>query len=677
MEALLTASVVYYTTVFITRRFKLKDIILALSIFILILDYLLKFFGLYGINIVPIAFFLIFSLDKIGQKRFSKDITLVLAFFYYLILLVLSNINYFSNLKSIIALNFLALLFMFNKQIYLYKVWISINLFSFVFTFIYPQSYLTFSSLVLIYLTVLEIYTFIKYSNEEKEEFKIKLYKTIGSEVEKEVEKLDIKLQLAYKKLKELFRLNTSIIKESSIEEMAEKVVKGLYNLGYTGVYIILKLENISKKEGFIPNLRFYIERLNYTKDIETFEDKTIVILPLKDDNQIIGYLIVYSKISLIQEEIEFILTYTQSISNIITKTHYFSETIKLRDLIYRTIEGVNLGIVIIDCDFNIEILNQYSKNFSSNLEEKNIFETFPFLKQLKSEFEDVIKNKKDFETKIKVDYLSKIFEIKAYPIYSQENTVNSLVIIFEDVTEKEEMENHIIQSEKLAVIGRLAAGLSHEIKNPLTIINQTAYLLKRKVQKQFGNIQNTEALLESIKTIEKNVYRAIDIIERLLNFSKPYYSNTEKVNLKDIIDEAFKLAYLQSKKPGVKISKNMEDVYIKGDKNALIQLFLNLIINAFDAIENKGKITITLKLLKRSNSVKVSIKDTGKGIPEDILDKIFDPFFTTKEKGTGLGLAVCYKIVESHGGSISVKSEEGIGTEFIVTFNLSEDLDE
>lgn len=665
METFLTATVIYYIIVFITREFKLRDFILGLSVFVILIDFL-GFFGFNRINLIPIAFFLIFLSNKINKNKLPKDVILFLL--YYFILVILS---YFSKLNFINAFNFLGLLFMFDKQTYF---WLGINSLSFTVTLIYPQSYLTFLSFIFIYLVVIEIYSFFKSINEEKEEFKLKLSSTIESEVKKEVEKLELKLQLAYKKLKELFRLNTSIIKESSIEKMAEKVVKGLFNLGYTGAYIYLKLENISKKEGFIPNLRTYIEKLDFIKDVESYEDDTIIILPLKDDSQIIGYLIVYSKTFITQEEIEFILTYTQSISNIITKTYYFSETIKLRDLIYRTIEGVNLGIIIIDETFNIEILNQYSKNFATNLEKKNVFEIFPFLNHLKKDFEETVKNKKDFETKIKVETLNKVFEIKVYPIYSQDNSVNSLVIIFEDITEKEEIEKQIIQSEKLAVIGRLTAGISHEIKNPLAIINQTAFLLKRRIQKQFNNIQNIDNLLYTIETIEKNVHRATDIVERLLNFSKPYYSNTEKVNLKDIIEEAFKLASLQSKKTVVKVIKNLEDAYIKGDKNALIQLFLNLIINSFEAIEGSSKIIITLKSLKKSNIVKVSIKDTGKGIPEDILDKIFEPFFTTKEKGTGLGLAVCYKIVESHGGTISVKSEEGKGTEFIVTFNLSED---
>lgn len=283
---------------------------------------------------------------------------------------------------------------------------------------------------------------------------------------------------------------------------------------------------------------------------------------------------------------------------------------------------------------------------------------------------EDVLYTKKEFEIKIKDQALNRIFEVKAFPISSEE-VLNGLVIVFEDVTEKEEMENQIIQSEKLAVIGRLAAGISHEIKNPLAIINQNAFMVKRRIQKLCSNVENIDNILESIERIERNVIRATDIIERLLNFSKPYYTKAEKVNLREVVEEAIKLAILQAQKSNISFSKKLVDAYVKGDKNALIQLFINLILNAIEAIENKGKITIKITPLKRTENVRVVIKDTGKGISEDILDKIFEPFFTTKEKGTGLGLAVSYRILQDHGGKILVNSKEGEGTEFILTFPL------
>jgi signal transduction histidine kinase len=193
--------------------------------------------------------------------------------------------------------------------------------------------------------------------------------------------------------------------------------------------------------------------------------------------------------------------------------------------------------------------------------------------------------------------------------------------------------------------------------------------MVKRRIQKLCSNVDNIDNILESIERIERNVIRATDIIERLLNFSKPYYTKAEKVNLKEVIEEAIKLATLQTQKSDIQFSKKLLDVYVKGDKNALIQLFINLILNAIEAIENKGKITIKIIPLKRKGNMKVIIKDTGKGIPEEIMDKIFEPFFTTKEKGTGLGLAVSYRIIQDHGGKMLVNSKEGEGTEFILIF--------
>lgn len=245
--------------------------------------------------------------------------------------------------------------------------------------------------------------------------------------------------------------------------------------------------------------------------------------------------------------------------------------------------------------------------------------------------------------------------------------------MIIEDITEKVEMENQILHSEKLAVIGRLVASISHEIKNPLSIINQSAYSLKRKVIRICK--ENAEDIITGLDRIEKSVYRANDIVERLLNFTKPYYVKVQTINLKEVLDEAIKLSYLQAKRSDVSISKRLTNAYIKGDKNALIQLFINILINAIESIQDKGSVNV--KTYKDKDKVIIKIKDTGVGIPSQYIDKIFEPFFTTKESGTGLGLAVAYRIVESHGGKIYVESEEGKGTEFTVELPLYREEDD
>jgi signal transduction histidine kinase len=666
LEAVVAITIVYYLISFLTNTIKRKDIFIILAILIYIIDYLLKY---KGINFDVLS---LFFLSLIFHTKFKKEnvkiLSIVIAYYISLTLII----NFFQDFKFIKAFYFLGLVILNQKSETIEKIWLSVISVSFILSLINSNFVSYGIALILLFFVYLKILEYKENLEENQEEFKKKIARTIEIEVKREYEKLELKLQLAYKKLKELFKLNTFIIKEISLNEMVQKIADGLINLGYAGAYIYISNENLSKKEGFIPNLKIITEEMKDKTIVSTFEDEKLIYIPLKDEKDLVGYLVVYSKTSLTSEEIEYLITYANSISNIIAKTNYFLEIVKLRDLIYRTIEAVNIGIVVLDRDFNIEILNNFARKFT-NFEttiNQNLFEVFPFFDSIKVYLEDVLYTKKEFEIKIKDQALNRIFEVKAFPISSEE-VLNGLVIVFEDVTEKEEMENQIIQSEKLAVIGRLAAGISHEIKNPLAIINQNAFMVKRRIQKLCSNVENIDNILESIERIERNVIRATDIIERLLNFSKPYYTKAEKVNLREVVEEAIKLAILQAQKSNISFSKKLVDAYVKGDKNALIQLFINLILNAIEAIENKGKITIKITPLKRTENVRVVIKDTGKGISEDILDKIFEPFFTTKEKGTGLGLAVSYRILQDHGGKILVNSKEGEGTEFILTFPL------
>ncbi|WP_245596357.1 ATP-binding protein [Sulfurihydrogenibium subterraneum] len=523
--------------------------------------------------------------------------------------------------------------------------------------------------LILVFISFYNILNYLSKIEDEKESFKISVAKTIDSEIKREFEKLEFKLQTAYKKLKELFKLSIFTVKELSSSDMANKIVEGLVNMGYSGTFVKLTKEGIQKKEGFFPNYKIYVNSDEYS--VALYDDNKVVLIPLTSENQNLGMIGVYSKIPLTAEEVEFLITYANTISTSIAKTNFLLEKIKLRDLVQKTIESIDLGIIVLNKEFNIELINKSAKILLREDEEsENFFGHFTILKNMENEFKEVINSKKSFEKKITIsENPKKIWEIKAFPILTQEETIENIVIIIEDITEKVEMENQILQSEKLAVIGRLVASISHEVKNPLSIINQSAYSLKRKINKACK--ENIDDLLGPIDRIERNVHRANDIVERLLNFTKPYYSKVETITLKEVLEEAIKLSFLQAKRSDISISKRLTNAYIKGDKNALVQLFINILINAIESIKNKGSIIIKTYKNKKDGKVIIKIKDTGIGIPSEYLDKIFEPFFTTKESGTGLGLAVAYRIVESHGGKIYVESEEGKGTEFTVELPL------
>lgn len=223
------------------------------------------------------------------------------------------------------------------------------------------------------------------------------------------------------------------------------------------------------------------------------------------------------------------------------------------------------------------------------------------------------------------------------------------------------ETQRKLIQSEKLASIGRLAAGVAHELNNPLANISLNTEMLMRTCKDR-----NTA---RKLKVIEDNVTSAAKIIRDLLDFSREPRLELEYLDINEVLEKT--LESLKYRMKGIKLVKNLNPVpKMLGDRVRLSQVFTNLVTNAIQAMEDGGG-TLTLASRARGDWIEVFIRDTGKGIPKEHLNKIFDPFFTTKGvgKGTGLGLAITYSIVQKHKGWIDVKSDVGKGTTFIVRF--------
>ena len=221
------------------------------------------------------------------------------------------------------------------------------------------------------------------------------------------------------------------------------------------------------------------------------------------------------------------------------------------------------------------------------------------------------------------------------------------------------ETQRKLIQSEKLASIGRLAAGVAHELNNPLANISLNTEMLMRTCK--------DETTARKLKVIEENVSNAAKIIRDLLDFSREPKLELEYLDINEVLEKT--LESLKYRMKGIKIVKSLNPVpKILGDRVRLGQVFTNLITNAIQAMEEKGG-TLTIASRAGDKWVEVYVRDTGKGIPKEHLGKIFDPFFTTKGvgKGTGLGLAITYSIVQKHNGWIDVESEVGKGTTFIV----------
>lgn len=236
-------------------------------------------------------------------------------------------------------------------------------------------------------------------------------------------------------------------------------------------------------------------------------------------------------------------------------------------------------------------------------------------------------------------------------------------------VKELEKHQNHLLQAKKLSSLGVLTSGVAHQLNNPLNNMLSSCQIALEEVDQGDPGF-----LKKMLKTIEQEIYRARDIVKGLLEFSREKEFATAPVLLKDVVERSVRL--ISSQVPaGIEIRHEIpENLTAVMDSQRMQQVFLNLFMNSIQAIEKKpGEIGVRAEMDNEKMEAVIRIKDTGKGIPEDILGKIFDPFFTTKEvgAGTGLGLSIVYGIIEKHKGTISATSRPDEGTEFTIRLPL------
>jgi two-component system NtrC family sensor kinase len=259
--------------------------------------------------------------------------------------------------------------------------------------------------------------------------------------------------------------------------------------------------------------------------------------------------------------------------------------------------------------------------------------------------------------------------------IVREHNKEVGSVGIFSDMRETlklrqklEESQAQLLQAEKIGSLGRLSAGVAHEINNPLAGILIYAELLQREMDPAFKG-------REFVAEIISQTMRCQQIVNRLLEFSRQSMVQRTHVDLNTIVDRVVELILHQALFHDIKVIRNLDPELpqFMGDPGQLQQVLTNLLINASDALEGQGTITITTRPAPEADGVVLTFADTGPGIPAYIRDKIFEPFFTTKPvgKGTGLGLSIVYSVVQRHGGTIDVDSRPGMGTTFTIRLPL------
>jgi len=255
--------------------------------------------------------------------------------------------------------------------------------------------------------------------------------------------------------------------------------------------------------------------------------------------------------------------------------------------------------------------------------------------------------------------------EVKALSrsVYDLKKTFN------ETQSELEKSREHLLQSEKLALVGKLAAGTSHSIRNPLTSVKMRLFSLSRSVNLAGDQKEDLDVISEEINHID-------NILQNFLEFSRPPRLKLQNVSPSDIVDQAIQLLHhrLESYEVFIKIQRKEPLPLVQVDPEQLKEVLVNIIVNACEAMGQGGSIIIyeeTVIEREKFRSAVIRISDNGPGIPDAIQSKIMEPFFTTKEDGTGLGLSIAKRIVQEHGGRLDIKSKEGNGSTFIITLPI------
>jgi len=326
-------------------------------------------------------------------------------------------------------------------------------------------------------------------------------------------------------------------------------------------------------------------------------------------------------------------------------------------------VENMPIGLMAIDSDGRIASFNETAESVLQ-LSSRDILGKTPkaALPQPFLELMDQLKSGGGFiEKEIECPVISGEpvpLEVIATFFKEEKGAFLGHVILFRDLSEVKQLKDEIARSERLASIGRLAAGVAHEIRNPLSSIKGFATYFKERYREIPEDQKTADIMIQEVERLDR-------VIGQLLEFARPMNIEKKPISLSALVQHSLKMIGADAHSKGIKIntsiSPDIEKALVDPDK--MKQVFLNLYLNAFEAMENGGTLFVELRKDDRAGAVLIIISDTGTGIKDEDLARVFDPYFTTKSSGTGLGLAIVHKIIESHGGEVWVESRPAEGT--------------
>jgi len=342
----------------------------------------------------------------------------------------------------------------------------------------------------------------------------------------------------------------------------------------------------------------------------------------------------------------------------------------RLKDFSENIVESLNVGVLAVDFGGAVESWNtQLERMIGVPRQEavgRKLEDVLPsdlFVEIAARSGEDRVSSLYKFHMRNRAGQ-NLVVNVSIAPLLGKSGDRIGRLILFDDVTQRMHLEEQVFQNEKLTSLGLLAAGVAHEVNTPLAVISNYIQMLAKQ-------LPNGDPRHQIIEKVVKQTFRASEMVNNLLNFSRTGATDFAEVDLNAVVDEALTLVAHPFRTAQVEVKRNLQQELppVLGSTNKLQQVFLNLFLNARDAMPSGGMVEI--RTAAHNGSVEVEITDTGSGIPRESLNRIFDPFFTTKGsgRGTGLGLSVSYGIVKEHAGKVDVRSTPGKGTSFRLEF--------
>lgn len=349
----------------------------------------------------------------------------------------------------------------------------------------------------------------------------------------------------------------------------------------------------------------------------------------------------------------------------------------EMRTYTRNVVESMANGLITVDRSLRVATYNPTALEILRKSKEEMDGTPVSDLLPLEDEIRQVLANSDlilDKEVKISSEGKSKNFlGISVSALKEPDSRISrGAVIIVRDLTMIRELEQKVLLSEKFAALGRLSAGVAHEIRNPLNSIRGFIQYFQKKLPLDKEDYKYTDLMLTEVDRLNR-------VISKLLAYSKPREPRLSVRSAEEILDHCVRVLEREASEVGVVLIRDPGSVdvpLVMMDTDQMTQVFLNILINGVEAMPKGGTITITSDTDARGR-LRITFEDSGEGIPRENLDKLFDPFFSTKKKGTGLGLAIVKSIIESHEGEIEVESEPGKGTRFIIFLNAYQIPDE